>query len=63
MDSNMKTKKEIFIGGLFRCCLATLETYQKFGYAEAENATLTCAYCHKETMVVKDGVWQWNRKN
>jgi tartrate dehydratase alpha subunit/fumarate hydratase class I-like protein len=53
-------------GGLFRCCLATLEEEYDDKHPDSFHVgeILTCKYCKKPTMVLaKDGVWEWNRKD
>lgn len=54
--------EHIRIGGLFRCCTATVsetmaERTARGGPKEGER--LTCRYCKKETMVYRDGAWEW----
>jgi hypothetical protein len=48
-------KMGIRIGGLYRCCIMTA---QARGEGD-EGERLTCGYCKKETMVYRDGDWQW----
>jgi len=49
-------------GGLFRCCIATIDNDAEERYvAPIEGETLTCIHCHKRTIVFHDGAWEWNR--
>ena len=45
------------IGGLMRCCIATLNG-AAFA-SEKEGDVLPCKYC-KSSMRVKGGAWEWN---
>lgn len=48
-------------GGLFRCCIETIDKDAKERYvAPHEGETLTCIHCHKRTIVFHDGAWEWN---
>ncbi len=44
------------IGGVFRCCIETLDTTPVL---ENEGAILPCKYC-KSSLRVRDGAWEWN---
>jgi hypothetical protein len=44
-------------GGLMRCCLLTLDTYEG---PETEGAVLRCKSC-SDSMIVMNGCWIWNR--
>lgn len=44
------------IGGLFRCCIATLTDYDG---PEAEGTVGPCRWCQTE-MVVRDDVWHFD---
>lgn len=53
------------IGGVMRCCIATLVEYLK-GIEEAPpvGTTLDCKYeqsGNKKLILAADGVWEWNR--
>lgn len=48
----------IHIGGLFRCCIATLTDYDG---PEAEGTVVSCRWCQTE-MVVRDGVWHFDER-
>lgn len=45
-------------GGLMRCCI---ETWAKYTGQEDEGTVLPCQWC-SSSMIVKDGVWKWNRE-
>lgn len=48
------------IGGLFRCCMQTLDVKAAEGSLKGEEGErVTCLYCKKETMVFHDGAYQW----
>lgn len=52
-------KNEVRIGGLFRCCVETAETYDG---AEPQNGSiLSCKYCKDGVLVWRDGAWEWSR--
>ena len=53
----MTDKKPIKVGGLMRCCV---QTYREYDGPEHEGTVLLCKWC-SDSMIVKDGVWQWNR--
>lgn len=48
------------IGGLLRCCLATLGN--RVDEPAAEGTTLDCDYCKQPTLIVRDGYWRWNHE-
>jgi len=54
----MKTKLHIRIGGVMRCCLATL---QQADVEDKEGEVLPCKYCHS-SLIVRDGAWEWNQE-
>jgi hypothetical protein len=51
--------KRVRIGGLMRCCMATLDT-TVIKKAPKEGDTIECRYC-SDQMVWKDGAWEWVR--
>lgn len=47
-------------GGLMRCCTQTLaEKADADLLKQEEGETVTCLYCHKETMVFRNGAYEW----
>lgn len=51
------------IGGVMRCCIATLADYEGIdgeGVEMSEGTVLPCKYC-KSSLIVRDGAWEWNR--
>jgi hypothetical protein len=48
-------------GGLFRCCLLTLEETELSDPPE-EGDTITCSYCG-QTMSMNKGSWGWDEVN
>jgi hypothetical protein len=52
------------IGGLMRCCLATLDEHMLYATEDPEeDETLDCKYEEpgNKNMVFRDNAWQWNR--
>ncbi len=49
-------KLPVRIGGLFRCCLETLDTTPVI---EEEGTILQCKYC-KGSLRIREGAWEWN---
>lgn len=54
----MGLNSKIRPGGLMRCCIHTIEADHQ---PEFEGRVLQCLHC-TDTMIFKDGVWQWNRE-
>ena len=56
---------KVHIGGLLRCCLATLEELDELGQLPTEAGSLvTCKYCKQESLILEDDyVWRWSRKH
>lgn len=51
----------VYIGGLLRCCTATLrEDCAAREQLPAEGEALACKYC-KNPMIFTDGAWRWHR--
>lgn len=53
------------IGGLMRCCLATLDDHLlALEVRSKEGDQLTCKYCVSKAgdMIFRGGAWEWNRK-
>lgn len=49
-------------GGLFRCCIATIE-FLRIRDEEVKNGyEISCLYCKKKTMMVTEDTIQWNGK-
>ena len=57
-------KRDLAIGGVMRCCELTLAEYQQQhnGELEEEGTVLPCKYGCGESLIVKDGVWQWDQR-
>lgn len=57
----MTTLYKLRHGGLFRCCIASLDEHMAQANAEPkEGDTLRCRYCKDEYgMIFHDGAWQW----
>ncbi len=55
----MNQYKAIRIGGLMRCCIATIENAE-IKKAPKEGDIMECQYC-SDQMVWKDGAWEWVR--
>lgn len=49
--------KPVMIGGLMRCCLATLNGSESL--KEEDGEILPCKYC-SSSMVFAKGIWGWN---
>jgi len=56
---NQNQYKHVRIGGLLRCCVATIEDHN-FTTAPKEGDILECKYC-TDTMVYHNECWEWNR--
>lgn len=63
-EGEMSHYEAVRLGGLMRCCLATLEEKRTADpkYAE-EGATLKCDYCSDGEMIFNNGAWEWNNRN
>ena len=57
----MSDRKPLAIGGVMRCCGATLDDHEAAGGTAEEGAVLPCKYC-KSALHVKDGMWRWFRE-
>lgn len=53
------SEKRIRIGGLFRCCIATL---QEDAPEDVEGAVHECRNCKAKT-VFRDGAWEWLKED
>ncbi len=51
-------RKPLAIGGVLRCCVATLDRHEG---SQDEGTVLPCLYC-QSALHVKDGKWQWFRE-
>lgn len=61
--SHTEPKPTVRIGGLLRCCSATLADYLETSASSEIGAVLTCKYCHSESLLLApDRVWEWNQK-
>ena len=49
-------RDKVRIGGLYRCCLETLEESNPFGI---EGDEISCVYCG-DYMRFNDGAWEWS---
>ena len=49
---------KIAMGGLMRCCVATLD--ERCDEPVPEGGAIPCRWCSSR-VVLKDGVWQWDR--
>jgi hypothetical protein len=59
----MAQEYNVHIGGLFRCCLASIdEAMLEATIPPKEGDTHTCKYCKKETMVFENNCWRWKQK-
>ena len=50
------------IGGVLRCCVATLSEYEGIdgeGVEQREGTVLPCKYC-SSSLIVRDGKWEGN---
>lgn len=56
---------EIFIGGLMRCCVATIEKFVEEHPTDEveEGLVLNCMYekTRNKQIIFKDGAFRWNR--
>lgn len=59
LEVQMGPHKTVRIGGLLRCCIATVEA-SEIKKAPKEGDILKCRYC-SDQMVWKDGAWEWDR--
>jgi hypothetical protein len=57
--NNSDPNRRIRIGGLLRCCIATIETHE-FKKAPKEGDEIECRYC-SDRMRWHDGAWEWIR--
>lgn len=60
MGPNEEQYPSIRIGGLLRCCLATVSEIGPPTRMLKEGDTLACSYCD-DLMRFRDGAWEWNR--
>jgi hypothetical protein len=57
----MNTAYRVHTGGLYRCCLATLDDAMNTTYkmvAPKEGDIVTCPHC-KDRMIFTNGAWGW----
>lgn len=47
-------------GGVLRCCCDSLAQHLEADGKEDEGTVVQCIYC-KGSVIVKDGVWRWNK--
>jgi hypothetical protein len=52
-----KPNRALRIGGVQRCCIATLDDYTG---PDVEGTVLPCTYC-TSSLIMRDGAWEWNR--
>ena len=61
----MSQEFHVRIGGLFRCCLATLEAEAKENKLPTQiGATLACRWCKQDSPTLRlaaDNIWEWNQ--
>ena len=50
---------KVHIGGLLRCCLATLDDMADRDESVTNNQRITCAYCGKPTIIVEGDTIKW----
>lgn len=48
------------VGGLFRCCLLTMEETDTSG--NKPNDIVVCKYCKALMVLGNDGVWRWHNE-
>lgn len=58
MNSPAPERLPLAIGGVMRCCIATLDAHETAGGAQAEGTVLPCRYC-KSALHVQGNVWRW----
>ena len=51
-------RKPLHIGGVLRCCIASLDEYEEG--PDEEGTVLPCNFCSSALHVV-DGAWRWHR--
>lgn len=57
----MTARYEVFLGGLLRCCLATLEeTMATRATLPVDGEKLRCRYC-KNGMIFSASAWRWDQ--
>jgi len=49
-------KHQIYPGGMFRCCIKTLE--ERDDSKDNNGKVVVCPHCNAE-LILKDGHWQW----
>lgn len=57
MGDASKKVMRLHIGGVMRCCVATL-TETTSGEVVPDGTRFECRYCH-DALFAKDGVWYW----
>lgn len=51
-------KLPLAIGGVMRCCIASLDAHEQAGGAQTEGAIVPCLYCESSLHVI-GGIWKW----
>lgn len=59
-ESSAANEHRLRIGGVMRCCIATLEKRIPDG-APVEGEKLPCEYC-SSGLIYNDGAWEWDRE-
>lgn len=54
------TEPRVRIGGLMRCCIATLLELPEC-LDPVEGAEVSCKYCSAGRMIFRDSAWEWKR--
>jgi hypothetical protein len=50
-------ERQLRIGGVMRCCIATLNDYEG---PDEEGTVVPCRHC-SSSVIFRDGAWEWNR--
>jgi hypothetical protein len=54
-------RKPLMIGGVLRCCIATLVDHENAAGSDDEGTVLPCKYC-SSALHVSEGAWRWFRE-
>lgn len=57
----MRDRIPLRIGGVVRCCVATLADYENDDGVNDEGTVLPCKYC-KSALIVRGRTWEWYRE-
>lgn len=56
----MSKQSEVRVGGLFRCCINTVDVLSPD--EDYEGNVKECLYCKEPSLVFTNGAWEWNKE-